>query len=190
MDYSEFEKLKKKNQDKKDSGLLKNSTQVNTKEIRSEADKMEEQVAIDNANKDLDVVGMKPQEPLKVISKTELGSEKNDLTKPLLTPSTSLTKGIEEKYLKNINKLFEKIDLNNYDGGLYTLDGEQYTHDDLLAIMKLLFGPTLKTSNLDVSGKALTFVKSLDERNLKRYVKNKIVFKFVNASFKWWNLSM
>ena len=185
MNYDDYEKLK--NKQKKD-GLLKNSQKICSKEIRSEASKLEEKVAVDNANKDLEVVGMKPQETLKVISKSELGSDQNDLQKALLAPS--LTKNIEEKYLKNVNKLLEKLELNNYDGGLYTLDGEQYTYEDLSQIMKLLFGPTLKTANIDVSGKALTFVKSLNERNLKRYVKNKIVFKFANSSFKWWNLSV
>ena len=191
MDFTEYEKLKANKSAKKKEGLLKNPViqqLVTDSPTMSEKAKLEETVRVDNANRDFNLEGMKPQDSLTVIPKTNLNSDVSDVTTPLLAPS--LTKNVPETYLKNAKKMLEKLGLEDYKGGVATVDSTQYTYEELLKIMDLLYGKSKKASSIKLAGNSLTFVKALEDRNLKRYVRNKIVFKFVNPSFKWWNLSI
>ena len=189
MDYKDYEKLHKKKKDQKKEGLLKNPVQEISTELITNNDLLQEKVAVDNANRDFNITNDEVKDDsadtVEVVPKTTLNSDTSNLT----AKSPILTKDIPEKYMENAAKLFEKIDLDSYRGGLYTLDGEQYTYDELIKILTILYGKAQKLKNLKLEGKDLNFVKSLHERNLKKYVKNKAAFKLVHASFNWWNLN-
>ena len=190
LDYDDYEKMKTKKSSKKE-GLLKNPV-VQDKiipDVFEPKDLYEEQVAVSNANKDFNVKTPeeeKEAEIVKVVPKTSVNSD--TATFPNVE-TVDLTKNVSENNMKNAKKLLEKIDLANYRGGVVTIDGETYDYPTLSQIMEILYGKTKKLHQMKLSGQSLTFLKSLQERNLKKYVKNKNVFKFVKSPYEWWNLN-
>ena len=188
LDYDEYEKLKAKRSSKKEA-LLKNPVEnAVIPEVMEPKDLYEEQIAVANASRDFNVRTSeeKDDEIVKVVPKTSVNSD------PAKFPNVStidLTKQVSENYMKNAKKLLEKLDMAEYRGGIVTIDGETYDYQDLVKMMEILYGKTQKLPQMKLSGKSLTFIKSLQERNLKKYVKNKSVFKFVKSPYEWWNLN-
>ena len=97
----------------------------------------------------------------------------------------------DNNYKTKARKLFESIKLDNYQGGIFTLDNEQYLPEQLKYIVIKLYGSKHKIRSLDHVpsndvAKFNVFINSLNERKLKKYVKNKAVFR--NITKHWWML--
>ena len=188
MSYSDYEQLKNQgstSSSNKRDGLLKNPVHE-IDSIRSDKDLFQEQVAVSNANKDFAIDETPSTNENEVVGKESLNADELKIPVNTLPP---LTKNVSDSYAKKANKMLQKVDLHNYRGGIYTLDGAQYNYDELAKLMEILYGrESKKKENMKISGKNLTFIKALYERNLKKYVKNKSVFKFVDTG-NWWNLA-
>ena len=195
MDYGDYQRMTMKKCDSKKEPLLQNPVQeaisVNHVQppipaVMSQTDVFQEQVGVDNANKDFNVDVNQQDDSVKVVPKTTLNSDNASIE---TEPVPSLLENVPETEQKKAKILLEKLHLDSYTGGIYTLDSEQYNNDDLNHLMGLLYKKKKDTAKMKVVGKDFMFIKSLHERDLKKYVKNKLLFGFVKGS-EWWNLNV
>ena len=189
LDYEDYERMKSKKKAKKE-GLLKNPVNEVIPEALEPKDIFQEQVAVNKANEDFQIKTGKEKEAeeeiVKVLPRTSVNSDPARFSN---VSTIDLTKHVSESYMKNAKKMLEKVNLGDYRGGIFVLDSSSYNNEDLDNVMEILYGKTQNLATMKISGKSLAFIKSLYERNLKKFVKNKSVFKFVKSPFEWWNLN-
>ena len=104
--------------------------------------------------------------------------------------SNLLDKITDSNYVNKAKKLFEIIKLDIHHGGVFTLDNEQYLPEELGYIITRLYisrGKNSHHGSANDKSKFELFVNSLNERKLKKYVKNKTAFANLNKS--WWRLN-
>ena len=186
MDYADYQRRVAKKTENKKETLLQNPTPEIIPDAMSDADILQEQVAVNNANKDFNVDTNQTDQTVEVVPKTNLNSDTTPL--PIVTEPSLLDK-VPESDQKKAKVLLENLGLDCYTGGVFTLDSEQYSKEELVHLMELLYGKKKNVDNMKVGGKDFMFIKSLHERNLKKYVKNKLLFGLVKGP-EWWNLNV
>ena len=107
----------------------------------------------------------------------------SDLAKELLGLIT------DTKYKSKARIMFETIGLNKHRGGVFNLDNEQYTPEQLHYIINRLYVTKVPKGHVApaIKSKFTLFTESLKIRRMKKYVKFKTSFSKVGNS--WWMLN-
>ena len=90
-------------------------------------------------------------------------------------PFRSLTHHVPPNYQDKAKKLLAALNLELYEGGTVSVDGQTYSSDSLAEIFKKLYGKKRpSTDDVSTDGRLASFLNSIESRKgLKRLIKNK-----------------